>query len=340
MSSASSLPATAAATPSAGVAASLAASVFFAGMYYLAAQLAPLNGEQVFGWRVIATLPLTTWWVLHSGSGRAVVQLLVRFTREQPLRLVLLPVSAALLGVQLWMFMWAPLNGYGLAVSLGFFLLPLGLVLAGRVFFAERLSRAQQLATALAAAGVGWEVWRAGELPWPTWVVLVGYTAYFTLRRRLGTDSLAGHWIDMALLLPMAIWTVLYVPQAAALLHTPDGSMGSFLAGEATSPPLSGWDAVMTTPSLHWVIALLGIFSAGGLGFYMLAARALPLGLFGLLSYVEPILLLGVSWWLGERIQPGQEPLYWLIAGSVCVLAAQGVLRLRPSAVRAPPAAS
>jgi chloramphenicol-sensitive protein RarD len=37
--------------------------------------------------------------------------------------------------VQLWLFMWAPINDHGLGVSLGYFLLPLTLVLTGRLVF-------------------------------------------------------------------------------------------------------------------------------------------------------------------------------------------------------------
>ena len=45
--------------------------------------------------------------------------------RAQPAFALLLLVSSALLGVQLWLFMWAPLHGKALPVSLGYFLLPL-----------------------------------------------------------------------------------------------------------------------------------------------------------------------------------------------------------------------
>lgn len=338
---------------STGVATSVAASVFFAAMYYLGAHLAPLTGEQVFGWRIVATLPLTTWWLIHSGQARAVRELLVR-ARGHIAMFALLPLSAALLGVQLWLFMWAPLNGYGLAVSLGFALLPLGLVLAGRVVFGEKLSRWQQLAAVLAAAGVGWELARAGGgLAWPTWVVVAGYTAYFVLRRRLATDSLAGHWLDMALLAPVAVvaiaWTTSPIGQSpASASHAPYEAIDSATAGSGLLRPTSqevdlgrgqalsgdhanGWTIVQATPHLWWAVPLLGILSAGGLGFYMLASRLLPLGLFGLLSYLEPILLIAVSWWLGERIAPGQGTMYALIAASVAALVAEGVWHMRRS---------
>jgi chloramphenicol-sensitive protein RarD len=50
-------------------------------------------------------------------------------------------VSSALLGVQLWLFMWAPLNGRSLDVSVGYFLLPLTMVLTGRLVYGANNSR-------------------------------------------------------------------------------------------------------------------------------------------------------------------------------------------------------
>ena len=43
-----------------GILVSVSASVLFAAMYYLAPWLAPLDGEQIFGWRVLCTLPFTS----------------------------------------------------------------------------------------------------------------------------------------------------------------------------------------------------------------------------------------------------------------------------------------
>ena len=76
-------------------------------------------------------------------------------------------------------------------------------------------------------------------------------------------------------------------------------------------------------------IPLLGVVSGIALALYMTAHRLLPLGLFGLLSYVEPILLLLAAMLLGERIQPGQEVMYFLIAAAVVVMAFEGLMQLR-----------
>lgn len=91
----------------------------------------------------------------------------------------------------------------------------------------------------------------------------------------------------------------------------------------------AGWLAVVQTPKLHIFIPLLGVVSGIALALYMTAHRLLPLGLFGLLSYVEPILLLLAAMLLGERIQPGQEVMYFLIAAAVVVMAFEGLMQLR-----------
>jgi len=271
-------------------------------MYYLAPALAPLDGEQIFGWRVLFTLPFTTALVLGRGQWPRVRQLALRAWR-QPLLLLGLATSAALLGVQLWLFLWAPLHGRALPVSLGYFLLPLVMVLAGRVLYAERLSRLQWLATLIAGVGVGHEVLRTGGMSWETWLVALGYTVYFVLRRRLDTDHLGGHWLDMLLLLPAALWFVLRAPSSVPL--------------------------VLEHAHLWALVPVLGVVSAVALALYMAASRLLPLGLFGLLSYVEPVLLALVALALGESIVPAQWPTYGPIFAAVGLLVLDGALRLR-----------
>lgn len=292
-----------------GVMASVVASCIFGGIYYLAPLLQPLTGEQIFGWRMLVTMPFTTAWLLYSGQAQVLATMWQRVRAHWPFALMLL-LSSALAGVQLWLFMWAPLHGHALPVSLGYFLLPLALVLAGRLVFKEQLTAWQTGATVLAACGMAWELWRAGGMAWSTWVVLIGYPAYFVLRRVLKTNTLAGHWLDVLLMLPVCAW---------------------FAWGDSASG-MTGWQAVQSTPVLHWMVPLLGVISAFALALYMSASRLLPLGLFGLLSYVEPMLLVGAALLMGERIQPGQEPMYTLIGAGVGLLALEGALQLRRSA--------
>ena len=82
--------------------------------------------------------------------------------------------------------------------------------------------------------------------------------------------------------------------------------------------------------SLYW-LGLSSIFA--GLS-YIIASRLLAFSLFGLLSYVEPVLLLGVALLLGESICPGEWLTYIPIWLAVLVLVFEGfkhlVRHLRP----------
>src|SRR3546814_18391194 len=88
--------------------------------------------------------------------------------------------------MQLWLFAWAPLNQKGLDVSMGYFLLPMVMVLLGRLFYGERLSRVQTMAVLVAAVGVSHELWRSGSFSWATALVIFGYPPYRPGERRVG----------------------------------------------------------------------------------------------------------------------------------------------------------
>jgi len=284
-----------------GIALSVLASVLFAVMYFYTSLLAPLTGVEIFGWRMLLTAPCMTVFMLLSGEWRHVGAILKRLL-GQPFLLLALPLSAALLGVQLWLFMWAPLNGYSLDVSLGYFLLPLTMVLTGRIVYGEQLSRLQKIAAGLATLGVLNELYQVGSFSWATLLVAIGYPVYFVLRKRLASDNLGGLWLDMALLLPIALWFV--------------------QSGE------QGFAVVDQHPWLYLLIPLLGLISASALVAYIIASRLLPFSLFGLLSYVEPVLLLGVALLLGESIQAGEWLTYLPIWLAVLVLVYEGFKHL------------
>ena len=284
-----------------GVVLSVAASVLFAVMYYFTSLLAPLSGLEIFGWRMLLTVPCMTVFMVVSGEWRQVWQLL-RLLAGKPRLIGGIVLSSVLLGVQLWLFMWAPLNGRSLDVSLGYFLLPLTMVLTGRLVYGEKLSRLQLIAVVFAAIGVLNELYQVGGFSWATLLVIIGYPTYFVLRKRLGTDQLGGLWLDMALMLPVALWFVQSGEQGFAVLDAHKG--------------------------LYGLIPMLGLISASALVCYIIASRLLAFSLFGLLSYVEPVLLLGVALLLGESIGPGEWLTYIPIWLAVMVLVFEGFKHL------------
>lgn len=277
------------------------ASCLFAVMYFYTSLLTPLDGEEIFGWRTLLTLPCLTLFMLVSKDWKRVGELLARVKRT-PVLLLGMVGTSGLMGVQLWLFLWAPLHGRSLEVSMGYFLLPLAMVLTGRLVYGERLSRLQKVAVACAALGVGHELYQNGSFAWETLLVTIGYPIYFVLRRRCRTDHLGGLWCDMCLLLP---WALYFVIQG----------------------PLSSGD-LQAHPGLYALIPVLGAISASALIAYVLASRLLPFSLFGLLSYVEPVLLVGVALLLGETIGPDQWLTYLPIWAAVLVLVLEGFKHL------------
>lgn len=89
-----------------------------------------------------------------------------------------------------------------------------------------------------------------------------------------------------------------------------------------------GAAALQINAELYWRIPLLGVISAVALVCYILASRLLPFSLFGLLSYVEPVLLVIVALLLGESIGQSEWPTYLAIWLAVLLLAAEGAQHL------------
>ena len=140
-------------------------------------------------------------------------------------------------------------------------------------------------------------------LSWPVLAVALGYPGYFALRRWIGTANLGGLWLDLVISLPVA-----------ALFAFGSGDTLDLLVGNSRLPLL---------------IAGLGALSALALGLMINASKYLSLTLFGLLSYVEPVLLVVVALLLGESIAPDQWLTYGAIWAAIAALVFEGLRVLR-----------
>lgn len=291
--------------PRRGIALSVGASALFALLSVYTLLLKPLGGLDIFAWRVIWTAPGALALLVLRRRLPQLLELVMRAIREPRVALMLV-TSAALLGVQLWVFLWAPLHGRMLEVSLGYFMLPLMMVLVGRYYYHERLEPLQWLAVACAAVGVAHELWATHAFSWPTLLTALGYPPYFVLRRKIHADSLVTFAVEMVLLLPVAFIEV----------HA-GGSLA--LLGEHTL--------------LAWVLLPgLGVISTIALGTYLASSRLLPMALFGILGYVEPVLLVIVSvTLLGEHLGLRQLATYVPIWIAVALTALHGARLVRHS---------
>ncbi|MBN3725047.1 EamA family transporter RarD [Burkholderia sp. Ac-20379] len=284
-----------------GLALSVAASALFALMSVYAKLLAPLTGLDIFAWRIVWTLPGALALVAMRGRLGELAALVRRMAGNRRVALAVIG-GAALLGMQLWLFLWAPLHGRMLEVSLGYFLLPLTMVLVGRFVYRESLSMLQWCAIAFAALGVLHELWVTGAFAWPTLVVAIGYPPYFMLRRRMDVEPLTLFAVEMLALLPVAVLTLLTI-----------------------GTPVSGHTLLLSV----WLPGL-GVLSTLALGCYLKASRMLPMALFGILGYVEPVLIVAAAvLLLGESLSAQQLGTYFPIWIAVALTAWHSYLILR-----------
>lgn len=275
-----------------GVIFSLSASAIFAGMFYVSTQVTS-SAEVVFAARVLLSLLCYVVALLHPAVRRGVAVLWRRLRSRwwMPLLSLLLTIVS---GVQLWLFMWAPMHGRGLDAALGFLLLPISLVLAGRFLMKAHVSRMQWLVVSLAGIAVIVKLIATPQLSWVTLMICVPYALYFVARERFGLDA------------PMAFgWEVALMTPAAILALT-------------LSAPID------PTVLEYSALAAIGFGSAVAMTCYLGASYLLPMPVFGLLGYVEPVLLVAVALLLGEQMQGADGLVYALLAVALAVLAVDG----------------
>lgn len=279
-----------------GVLASLGASVLFGFTFLLPPRLLPLDPGQILAYRIVVTLAVLVPLFTALRVWPEVLAILRR-CREAPHLAVVLVVDAALLGLQLWLFGWAPQSGHGLELSLGYLVLPLVMVLTGAVVYRERLSALRVTAVATASVGVVAAVVLAGGLSWPTLLVALGLPLYFVSRRAFALDSTGAQFLELTAMLPFSV-----------VVMTVHPSFGT----------------VTAEPGLVAGLLVLGLVSAGGFTLYLTASRVLPFALFGVLSYVEPVLLVLVALTvLGEPWTATDSFVYLPICAGLCVLAVE-----------------
>ncbi|MNG66116.1 EamA-like transporter family protein [compost metagenome] len=199
-------------------------------------------------------------------------------------RLLLLAVTALLIGGNWLLFIWAVNNHHMLEASLGYFINPLVNVLLGMLFLGERFRRMQWLAVALAFAGVLIQLWQFGSLPIIGLGLAFSFAFYGLLRKKIAIDAQTG----------MLIETLWLLPVAAAYLFLFADSPTSHLGANP-------W-------SLNLLLVAAGIVTTIPLLFFTAAATRLRLSTLGFFQYLGPTLmfLLAVTFY-GETI--GQDKL-------------------------------
>jgi chloramphenicol-sensitive protein RarD len=255
-----------------------------------------LTGLDAFG--------LIAWRIVWSVAVLAILLTIVK--RWSDLRQVLvarraLPVTVAAIALAAnWTtYVWCVTHGRVVETALGYFLSPIGLVVAGVVMFHERLRRAQIVALGLCGVAVIVLAVGYGSPPYFALLIAVSWTVYGVSKKRAALPPLEGLAAETIVLLPVAL-ALLLVMQAGG-----DGSLEGASTLQLVLVPLTG--VVTTVPLL----------------LFAYSARRVPLATLGWLQYWVPTinLVLGVA--VYDESMPA-----WRIAGFALVWIALALITI------------
>ncbi len=194
--------------------------------------------------------------------------------------LTMLSITATIIGSNWLVFIWAVNSGRILETGLGYFINPLMSVLAGVVLLGERLSRAQMVAMALAAAGVIYFTFALGFVPRISLFLAVSFAGYGFLKKIIRVEALEGLLVEVAIIAPFGIAHLIWEATHAGTSFVHDGLYTDVLL-------------VLTGPMT--TIPLL-LFTFG--------AQRIRLTTLGLMQYLVPSTSFAIAVWLyGEPLE-------------------------------------
>lgn len=217
---------------------------------------------QIVAHRVIWSALLVVAWLLWT-QGRG----WLRAALARPRAAWMLALSGLLICFNWSLYIWAVNAGHVVESSLGYFINPLLNVLLGVVLLHERLSRAQWISVALAAAGVAWLTFQFGEPPWIAICLALSFALYGLLRKLLAIDAVAGLGVESV---------YLFVPALVGLLWFESQGQGGFFTAWG-----AGVDALLIFGGALTALPLIG---------FAYAVRRVNLSTVGLIQYIAPTL--------------------------------------------------
>lgn len=178
--------------------------------------------------------------------------------------LMWLCVSSLLLSGNWMLFIWAVTNGHILQGSLGYYINPMVNVVLGVLLLGERLSRAQWVAVALSAAGVGVLALGVGEFPWIAVSLALLFGFYGYVRKTAPAGAATGLFVETL---------VVVLPALGYLMYLGWNGVGAFGA---------------TSVSYDLLLVFGGVITASPLIMFTAAARRLRYATVGLFQYLAP----------------------------------------------------
>jgi chloramphenicol-sensitive protein RarD len=225
-------------------------------IYY--AQLKHVPPLEILSYRGLWSL---AFFVIILGVQRRLPEVKVALFNRKSFALI--ACAAVMISTNWFGYIFAISTAQGVEASLGYFIFPLVAVVLGRVFFGERLSRAQFAAVLLAGVAVVTLTVGLGVAPWIALMLAGTFGAYGLIKKSLPVGPVVSVTAEVLFLAPLAILWLTFAGTGA-------GSDNAF--------------------GTHVLLALSGPLTASPLILFSYAARRARLSTIGLVQYLNPTL--------------------------------------------------
>jgi chloramphenicol-sensitive protein RarD len=245
-----------------GFAFALAAYIMWGFLPLYMKTLTHIGPAEVIAHRVIWSIPIAGAVLL---ALRRTSDLMVAL--RSPKMLGMAAMTAMLITVNWGIYVWSIMSGHALDAALGYYINPLFSVFLGAVLLGERLSRAQKVAIALAAAAVAILTVEAGRLPFAALGLTVTWGFYAYLKKSLPIGPNQGFFLEVLLLLGPACGYVAWLVWSG---------QSHFLTGPASDT---------------WLLLGCGVVTAVPLMVYANGAKLLRLSTIAMMQYIAPTMI-------------------------------------------------
>ncbi len=223
-----------------------------------------------------------------------------------------LSVSALLITVNWFIYIWAVINERIFETSLGYYINPLMYVLVGVLFFQERLRPLQIFAVVSATIGVSVLAISGGEFPWVALSLGALFTGYGVIRKRVAVGAMPGLFVETTLLLPFAIVPLVWLVYSSA---------SAFASGDT---------------SLNFLLILAGPVTVMPLLLFAIAARKVTLTTLGFMQFLAPTLQFLTGVYYGELLTTAHIICFGLIWIAVALFSADAIRATKKPSMETP----
>lgn len=199
------------------------------------------SAGEVLAHRMVWSLPTALVILLLIGRWSWIRPLL-----RQPRKLAMTAMSAVLISVNWYLFIWAVSVDRVLEASLGYFINPLITIAIGVLVLRERLRTLQWVAVGVGASAVAVMTFAYGQVPWISLALSISFAGYGLLKKQTGLDGVEGFSADSALQFLPALGFLVYLTARGDSTFLSEGPVHAGLlagAGLATALPLIAFGA-------------------------------------------------------------------------------------------------